>query len=300
MKLKKKMKICLAVLAATVCCNVCAAHFNVTGQALKKDFLYMQETEKSFYKDRAYHVVFQAGYQNNRLMIASAETHEIYLTLQPYEDAAVAYGITELPVNDPQSGLFAVSATAGAHAKNMGYWLIGVHDGQWKIYVDYSKLQQNGFKPDEWNRLYGEYDEYNKCFAITNTTEYMPPWGQTSVDLINWPKAKWGCIWNAADDGFDLQRLETERLSFITNDYQAALYLEDYLKNSPQFKALLVGGHLTYSKHNPDGTDGLEVHEFKVIEDHPTRIITRAVFRINELGEILYYDVVKDGFERVS
>lgn len=300
MKLKKKMTTYMAVLAVTVCCNVCAADFNVTGQALQKNFLYMQEMEKSFYKDCAYHVIFQASRQDNRLVLVSAETNEICLTLQPYEDTSVAYDITELPVNDPQGGLFAVSATAGAHAQNLGYWLLGVHNGQWKIYLDYAKLQQNGFKPDEWNRLYGEYDEYNKCFAITNTTEYMPPWGQTSVDLINWPKAKWGCIWNAAADRFDLQRLETERLSFITNDYQAALYLEDYLKNSPSFKSLLDGGHLTYSKHNPDGEDGLEIHEFKVIGDNPAHSITRAVFRINELGEILYYDAVQAGFVRVA
>ena len=296
---KRCQQVC-AALAVMTCCNVCSAHFNVFGQDAQKAFLYMNESEKSFYKDHAYHVVFKANRQDNRLLITSFETGEVYLTLAPYEDASVAYDVVELLVNGPESGLFAVSATAGAHAQNLGYWLIGVHNGQWKVYVDYAKLQQNGFKPDEWNRLYGEYDSYKNCFTITNTTEYMPPWGQISADLINWPKAKWGCVWNAAADRFDLQRLETERPAFITNDYQAALYLEDYLKNSPRFKALLEGGHLTYSKHNPDGEDGLEIHEFKVIEDHPMHINTRAVFRINELGEILYYDVVKNNFERVN
>lgn len=301
MNTKSKLALCLASLATVVSCNICAAQsFTIANTEPKMVFLYMNELEKSFFKPNAYNVMFQVNKYDNMLIVADSESKNIFMVLKPYENTGVAYDIIELPVTEPDSGLFAISATAGAHAQNLGYWLLGVNKGKWKVYVDYAKLQQNGFHPEEWNRLYGKYDEYNNCFAITNTTEYMPPWGKISADLIDWPKAKWGCIWNKKTKSFDLQRLETERVTFITDQYQAMVYIESFIKNSPRFRHLLNGAQLSYSCQNPDGSDGLETHEIKVIEDHPTHIVTRATFRTNEIGDVYYYDVVNNKLEKVK
>lgn len=301
MKLKNKIALGLGALAVMLSCNVCwASSLTFNNSEPKSKFLYMDKLEQSFYKPNAYHILFQASKNNNKLIIADGEAKATYMVLKPYEDAGVAYDIIELPIKEPNCGLFAVSATAGAHAQNLGFWLLGVIDGKLKVMVDYNKLAKNGFKPDEWNRLYAKFDAYEGRLAISNTTEYMPPWGKISADLINLEKNRWICQWDDRLQDMKLVKTDVERDAFIDEQYKAMIYLEHWLKNNPKYSQLLVGAQLSYSCKNPDGSDGLEVHEIKVIEDHPTHIVTRATFRINEIADIYQYDVASDKLIKIN
>lgn len=285
----------------TLGCNLGTVQaFTAINKEPNKTFLYMDQMEKSFYKPNAYHIGFQASHEDNKLRIYEAESKLMYTVLSPYENTGVAYDIIEIPVAESNRGLFAVSATAGAHAQNLGYWLIGVKDGKVKVYVDYAKLAKNGFKPDEWNRLYGKYEESNQGFAITNTTEYMPPWGQTSVDLIDMQKAKWACRWNEKKQAFDLEAVPTEKPAFIDEQYKAMLYMEQFIKARPKFKSLLDKGQLSYVCKNPDLDQGLENHEIQVIEDNGEYIVSKASFIINEIAEVQYYNPQTKKYEKVK
>lgn len=297
MKFKANAVAVLSAIAITCSCGICAAdNYNVINAEPKAVFFYMDKPQQTFYKHNAYHVCFSITPDSNKLFIGDGESRLNFMTLQPYENASVSYDVKEIPVFEPNSGLFAISATAGAHAQNLGYWLLGVTNGQWKILVDYNKLAQKGFKPNEWNRLYGEFDAMYSKFAITSTTEYMPPWGQTSVDLINWPTGKWICQWSDSDQDMILKPVEVQRPAFITSQDQAMLYMDKWLRDHPKYNKYMQGAALSYSRHNPNTNDGLENHEIKIIEDHPTHIITRATFIINECADILFYDVVADKY----
>lgn len=301
MKFKTNVVAILTAMAITCSCGICAAdNYSVVNAEPKAVFFYMGKTQETFYKHNAYHVCFSIGTDSNKLFIGDGESRLNFMSLQPFEDASVAYDVKEIPVAEPNSGLFAISATAGAHAQNLGYWLLGVTNGQWKILVDYNKLAQNGFKPNEWNRVYGEFDgKYNK-FAITSTTEYMPPWGQYGADLINWPTGKWVCQWSESAQDMLLKSVEVQRPAFIASQDQAMLYLDQWLRKHPKYKRYMEGAALSYSRHNPNPNDGLENHEIKIIEDHPTHISTRATFIINECADILLYDVVQDKYIKVQ
>jgi len=303
MKLKAKLTTALLAMAITCSSGIAlASNYTVTNAEPKSVFFYMNETEKTFYKPNAYHVLFFVTQESNKLFIADGESRYVFMQLKPYEDAGVSYDVTELPVSEPNSGLFAISATAGAHAQNLGYWLVGVSDHKWKILLDYSTLAKNGFEPDEWNRLYGKYDDYNKAFTITITTEYMPPWGETSVDLVNMPKHAWACKWNDAKNAMELKKADVEKPAFIDEQWKAMVYMEHYLKQHPKFKALMnaPGAQLSYSRHNPNPDDGLENHEIKILEDTPNKISTKATFIINEIASILYFDEAKGKFVKIK
>lgn len=301
MQFKANIVSILTALAICCSCGISAAsNFTVLNTEPKAVFFYMEKTEQTFAKPKAYNVRFSVSKKDNKLYIADANSQSNFMTLSPYEDSSVAYDIKELPVAEPQSGLFAISATAGAHAQNLGYWLLGVTKGQWKIYVDYHKLAQAGFKPEEWNRLYGEFDSYLGGFAITATTEYMPPWGQFGADLINWPTGKWLCQWQDSAGEMALKPVAVQRPDFITSQDQAMLYMDQWLRQHPYYKKYMEGAKLSYSAHNPNPNDGLENHEIKIIEDHPTHIVTRATFVINECADILLYDVGQDKYIKVQ
>lgn len=301
MKFKKNFVSFLATLAITCSCGICAAdNFNVINAEPNAVFFYMDKTAHTFSKPNAYNVRFSIVPRSNKLYIEDALNGTTIFQLQPYEDAGVSYDVKEIPVFEPRSGLFAISATAGAHAQNLGYWLIGVTDGKWKIYVDYKKLAQKGFKPDQWNRLYGQFDGMYSNFVITSTTEYMPPWGQYGADLIDWPTGKWVCQWSDKAQDMLLKPVEVQRPAFIASQDQAMIYMDQWLRNHPQYRHTMQGAKLSYSRHNPNPNDGLENHEIKIIEDHPTHIATRATFIINECADILYYDVVKDKYTKVQ
>lgn len=298
--MNKVLALCGAV-ALTISCNVgLASNFTVVDKEPNSVFLYMNQFEKSFYKPNSYHVLFQSNKNDNKLYVADAESKNLFMVLEPYEDAGVAYSVKEIPVKEANCGLFEVTATAGAHAQNLGYWIIGAKDNHIKVYVDYKTLAKNGFDPESWNRLHGKYEAYNGNYAISNTTEYMPPWGQTSADLIDVEKAKWACVWNDKKQGFDLQKLEPERAAFIDDQYKAMVYIEHFIKGNKRFAGLLNNGQLSYVRHNPDGNDGLEVHEISVIEDDGMKITTKATFRINEIADVLYYNMNKRAFEKVN
>ena len=301
MKLKAKIGATLAALALTCSCGICAAsNFTVTDAQPNAVFFYMDKTEQTFYKPNAYHVLFSVAKGSNKLYIGHGKSRKNFMTLQPYENTYVSYDVKELPVRETNSGLFAISATAGAHAQNLGYWLVGVSNGKWRVLVDYNKLSDVGFNPDEWNRVYGEYDGYHEGFAITATTEYMPPWGKISADLIDWPKGKWICKWNDNVQAMTLKSVEVQRPAFIASQDQAMVYMDQWLRNHAHFKKYMQAGTLSYSRHNPLTGDGLENHEIKIIEDHPTHITTVATFIINECADIQFYDVVQDKYIKLQ
>lgn len=301
MKLKAKIGTALAALVLTCSCGICAAsNFTVTDAQPKAVFFYIDKTEQTFYKPNAYHVLFSIAKGSNKLFIGDCESRKTFMTLKPFENTNVSYDVKELPVREPNSGLFAISATAGAHAQNLGYWLVGVTNGHWRILVDYDKLSDVGFNPYEWNRVYGEYDGYHEGFAITATTEYMPPWGQIGADLIDWPKGKWVCQWNDKINAMTLKTVEFQRPAFISSQDQAMLYMDQWLRKHAHFKRYMQAGTLSYSRHNPLTGDGLENHEIKIIEDHPTHITTVATFIINECADIQFYDVVQDRYIKLQ
>ncbi len=293
---------CLAALAVAVSCNVCSAkNFTVMDREPNAKFLYMDRMDARFAKSGAYNVQFSADRGSNKLYITDGVTRNIYFVLKPYEDCGVAYDVTEIPVGEAHSGLFAVAATAGAHAQNLGYWLIGVTNGEWKIYVDYTVLAKQGMNPEDWCRIYSKPNGYTGIMEISRCTEYMPPWGKISADLINMETNRWTCIWNDDMQNFQLKAIAVEKPAFIDSQDKAAMYVEHFVKNSPRFgKYLENDGKIVYSRHNPNPNDGLENHEIKIIEDTPTHINTRATFIINEVADILYYDVVMDKYEKVN
>lgn len=296
----RKLAALTGALLVMMSCNVGLAEgLTIVDKEPQQAFLYMNQRDVSFVKRGAYNINFAQPKQSNKLYITDKITRNIYFVLQPYEDTGVAYDITEIPVQEANRGLFAVSATAGAHAQNLGFWLLGVVDGQWKIFVDYKTLAQHGFKPDEWNRVYSKYDDGNSCYAISSRTEYMPPWGKISADLIELEKNRWGCIWNERRKDFDLKALGVEKEAFITDARKAAMYLEMFLKKHNVYGNLLDGAKLRYSCKNPDGADGLEIHEFVVVEDHPTHVVRRATLRINEIADVFYYDVALDKWKKI-
>lgn len=300
---KKILAGVLSAMALTCSCGICAADsYTVTPNEPNAVFFYMDRTEQTFFKPNAYHVSFYIVKNSNKLFLADAGAKNTLLTLAPYEDTYVSYDVKEFPVSEPNSGLFAISATAGAHAQNLGFWLVGITNGQCKVLVDYKTLAKNGFKPEEWNRLYNEYNDYYKALTILSTTEYMPPWGQISADLINWPKNQWVCQWDNGSQSMQLKSLPVQRPAFISSQDQAMLYMDQYLKAHPKFKALLQapGVALSYSRHNPNAEDGLENHEITIIQDTPTRIYTKATFIINECADILYLDENKGKFIKLQ
>lgn len=298
---KKLFASVLSAIAITCSCGICAADsYTVMQGEPKAVFFYMDKTEHTFYKPNAYHVSFSIVKGSNKLFVADAESKYNLLALSPYEDAYVSYDIKEYPVSEPNSGLFAISATAGAHAQNLGFWLVGITNGQCKVLVDYKTLAKSGFKPEEWNRLYNEYND--GALKILSTTEYMPPWGQISADLVNWPKNKWTCQWDNVSQSMKLKTVRIQRPAFIETQDQAMLYMEQYLKTHPKFKAMMQekGAMLSYSRHNPNAEDGLENHEIKIVIDSPTSISTRATFIVNECADILYYDTGKGKYIKLQ
>lgn len=286
----------LSALAITCSCGICAAdNYTITNGDPQAVFFYMEKTEQTFYKPNAYHVSFYVTKDSNKLFLADAEAKYNLLTFTPYEDTYVSYDVKEFPIKEANGGLFAISATAGAHAQNLGYWLVGVTNGQCKVLLDYKTLAKNGFKPDEWNRISDEYNDYYNALTILATTEYMPPWGQISADLIPWPKNKWACQWDSNSQSMKLKTLPLQRPAFIGSQDQAMLYMEQYLKGHPKFKGYMQepGAMLSYSRHNPIAEDGLENHEIKIVIDSSSGIATRATFIINECADILFYDANK-------
>lgn len=77
---------------------------------------------------------------------------------------------------------------------------------------------------------------------------------------------------------------------------EAAMYvLERFLNKSPRHKGMLEGCAIMSIGQGQE-----DAHEFKIVEQHQTHVVTRGQFRVIASGDILEYDVVMDRWSRLT
>ncbi|MGN8831212.1 hypothetical protein ACTQV0_02725 [Selenomonas montiformis] len=84
------------------------------------------------------------------------------------------WGVRKIEIKNPNRVLFEIKATAGAHARNVGYWIIGKYKGKWVTFVSLDTLSQYGYAVGGWHRISTDLD-YAGNFVLTSQHEYMPP-----------------------------------------------------------------------------------------------------------------------------
>lgn len=85
-------------------------------------------------------------------------------------------------------------------------------------------------------------------------------------------------------------------LTYPKMSSEAAMYvLERFLNNSPRHKGLLEGCAIMHL-----GQKDESVHQFKIVEHHPSHVVTRGEYQVMASGDILEYDVVMDRWSRLT
>ena len=84
------------------------------------------------------------------------------------------YAVWSYQVKEPDDALFEVAAVSGAHGQNVGYWLIGRQNGQWRIYVDWDSLAAKGYTKNEWHQIRSDFNLAQRSIRVISSHEYLP------------------------------------------------------------------------------------------------------------------------------
>lgn len=114
------------------------------------------------------------------LKLMSRDGKQDYLSFLNYyggrPPGAAWYTVKEIHTTNPELTFYEINAFVGAHAKNVGYWIVGKHSGQWVTYISLDNLATMGYTVGKWHQIHTKINENGDGrFILISQHEYMPP-----------------------------------------------------------------------------------------------------------------------------
>lgn len=169
-----------------------------------KTFLYMDKKVVSYnYDGETISFRLQPG---GKLILTNASGSQTFLRFSAYDgsEGGVGYSIRPIYSVNPSNTFYEINADAGAHAQNVGYWVIGKKDGKWVNYVTIDSLAAVGYTAHEWHRIGTEINS-NGEFLVTSSHEYMPTGAQYGYQRQMAVDARFQLFWDNNAEWFGIK-----------------------------------------------------------------------------------------------
>jgi len=142
------------------------------------------------------------------LRLFSRDGQHDYLSFCDYYEGhgGDGWSIRKIELKNPNRVLFEINATAGAHAKNVGYWIIGKYKGKWVTFVSLDTLSKYGYTVGQWHRISTDVD-YAGNFLLTSQHEYMPPGASFGYEMRMATDFQAVLFWDDNAQWFGIQRV---------------------------------------------------------------------------------------------
>ena len=144
------------------------------------------------------------------MKLTSMDGRQDYLSFTSYDgnNSGIGYSIRKVYTIFPNMEFFEIIATAGAHAQNCGYWIIGKRDGKWVTFVSLDNLAEMGYTPHEWHRIDTKINSDAKGrFILISSHQYMPPGAQYGYQMKSAVDLRLQLFWDQKAQWFGMSRL---------------------------------------------------------------------------------------------
>ena len=207
---KLKAKLCFIAVAVAVFLTGVFTYSHVSEAATfapmgKASFLQRnQQVNLNAEGERVSFVVARDG----SLRLYSRDGQHDYLSFCDYYEGRGGDGwsIRKIELKNPDKVLFEINASAGAHAKNIGYWIIGKYKGKWVTFVSLDTLSKYGYTVGHWHRISTDVD-YAGNFLLTSQHEYMPPGAMYGYQMQVATDFQAVLFWDDGAQWFGIQRV---------------------------------------------------------------------------------------------
>ena len=118
----------------------------------------------------------------------------------------VDYAIRDVYTSNPTMHLWEITATAGAHGKNCGYWLVGkAGEGKYTAYVSHVSFMNVGYTVREWHKLRSEL--LNGLLIVTSSHSYLPPGKQYEYEAVDVDDFRVQIFWDDNANWFGVRKI---------------------------------------------------------------------------------------------
>ena len=118
----------------------------------------------------------------------------------------VDYSIRDVYTSNPTMHLWEIIATAGAHGKNCGYWLVGkVGDKKYAAYVSHGSFANVGYSTKEWHSIRSELS--NGLLLVTSSHTYLPPGKQFEYEAVSVDDFRVQIFWDEKANWFGVRKI---------------------------------------------------------------------------------------------
>ncbi len=173
-----------------------------------RTFLYMNKKVVGYEQDGG-QVCFRLQ-KDGGLALTDADGGQVFLRFAACDGSkgGVGYSVRQVGFRNTDISFFEINADAGAHAQNVGYWLIGKRDGRWIEYITLDTLAAAGYDAGMWHRLRSEINEDGKGeFFVISSQEYMPPGALYEYQKTMVDDSKFQLLWDNEAGRFEIKRI---------------------------------------------------------------------------------------------
>ncbi len=147
--------------------------------------------------------------KGNVLKMLSKDGKEEYFSFDNIDgitENAVDYSIRDVYTSNPTLHLWEIMATAGAHGKNCGYWLVSKYaEGKYVAYVSHLSFINVGYKAKEWHQLRSQL--LNGQLLVTSSHTYLPPGKHYEYEAVNVDDFRVQLFWDEKVNWFGVRKI---------------------------------------------------------------------------------------------
>lgn len=139
------------------------------------------------------------------LVIADEARKEVFARLSPVEQGGVAFALKPIYLPEAKAHFVQIIADIGAHAKNCGYWLLGLNQGSWQTYISLDSLAKVGYNIEEWHRI--QPILMGNKFYLETGFEYMPKGAKFGYEREYAVDHRYQAVWDSRNKCFNIQNI---------------------------------------------------------------------------------------------
>lgn len=145
----------------------------------------------------------KSGNNGTLRLISKSNNKEIFAFRDFDGRGGVEFYVRSISTKQPAISLWEITAIAGTHAKNCGYWLVGKNNGKWTIYISDKELATAGYNINRWHQLQSGIE--NNKLILSSSTEYYPPGAQYGYQRTHITEMEFEVYWDYNANTFRLR-----------------------------------------------------------------------------------------------